>query len=178
MHEKTSRTCVSQGPAPLFVVALVASSSFWVGGCGLNVKQRTALEKFSTATTDMADLAARELVKIRQDVIALRQQMAVIDPQAIDLDDEANDLDGSLTQEQVLDRLHGVIAMKKFGELLHVLATANQTPQIRTATDSFLTNLREFDDVELTETKTKPLLTNARGLRCTAALSPRRQPPP
>lgn len=145
------------GRRRVFLVVLVTSVGLWTGGCGLTGQQRTAIEKFSTATIDMAELAARDMVRVRLDVIALRKQMAVIDPDSIDPNDEANDLDGSLTQEQLLDRLHGVTALKEFGELLHKLATVNQTAQIQATADSFLMNLREFGDVELSQERSNAI---------------------
>lgn len=123
-------------------------------GCGLSKAQLGAIEKFSVGTTEVADIAAAELVQIRNDVIELRKGMMGIDPTTVVLDDEANDLDAALSVEELEKRLAAATALRRYGQLLHALAVDDQTGRLQAATTSFITSLRKVEGgVELSDAK-------------------------
>lgn len=131
------------------MVALIAA---FLTGCGLSDDQRAGVAKFSEATATVADLAAREIVQVREDVIAIRTKQFAI-AQVFGPLDASSKLDGQVELEYAQPRLAAVTALADYANLLNTLATGDQTERFRTATDKFLTSLRGVEGVDLSPDK-------------------------
>jgi hypothetical protein len=118
-------------------------------GCGLTVRQRTAVVQFSGATRDFAGLTANEFVQSRADVIEMNTFRAKLGSTELDTDR----LDQHLTVERVKERVDAVGALQQYAELLQTLATSSKQEELKIASDSFVTNLRKVKGVTLSDEK-------------------------
>jgi len=140
----------SRFPWPGLLAAFVLSC---LQGCGLSPAQRSAIASFSTATIEVADLAAEEFAQTRADAIALRQRTHLLDSEALDLTDPANDLDGPMDQDQVQRRIAACTALKSYGQLLQTMANSSRTEELEAASSAFLTNIKRIHGVSLSADK-------------------------
>jgi hypothetical protein len=132
------------GRAVLLVLAAIA-----LAGCGLSVQQRAAVQKFSAATVDFAELASTEFTKSRTDVIAMNTMRVELG----DRDASVDALDDLFTVGQVKTRLDTLGALSDYATLLHTLVTSSQEEALRNASDSMVASLRKVNGVTLTDDK-------------------------
>ena len=116
-------------------------------GCGLTVRQRAAISKFSTTTTALAGQMEDNLVQTRDDVVALYTGMFELGITGVELDD----LDKGLNVDQLEKRLKAAAALKRFGLLLETLSKDTQTAELQAASDKFVTSLRQVSNVNLSD---------------------------
>lgn len=140
------RTRSRQAP---FSILLAAGVTILLYGCGLSVHQRAAVQKFSAATIDFADLTSSELVKSRTDVLEMNKLRLQLKDDTI----KPTQMDEHFTVDRVKARVDAVGALKEYAELLHTLVTTSQEAQLRNAADSFVASLRKVQGVSLSDEK-------------------------
>ena len=109
-------------------------------GCGLSVQQRAAVQRFSAATADFADIGTSEFVRSRTDVLEMNKLRLQLQDDTL----KPSQIDEHFTVERVKVRVDAVGALKEYAELLLVLATSSQEPQLRNAADSLVASLRKL----------------------------------
>ena len=122
-------------------------------GCGLTVRQRAAISKFSATTTALAGQVEENLIQTRDDVVALRTGMFQLGVTGV----SQADLDGGLDVKQLEKRLRAAAALKRFGRLLETLATDTQTGELQAASDNFVTSLRQVQGVNVSDAKAEAI---------------------
>lgn len=129
----------------LCAVLFVTCVAVLLGACGLTVRQRTAVQKFSAATIDFTTLTSSELIKSRTDVLEMNRLRVQLNDDTVKL----GRLDEHFTVERVKVRVDAVAALKEYAELLHTLVTSSQKDQLKTASDAFVTSLRKVQGLNL-----------------------------
>lgn len=128
-------------------MCIVCSVGLLLAGCGLTLNQKVAIKNFCTATVEFSDLTAQEFSRTRSEIVEMNQFRKRLG------DDPVLGVEGSFTVENVRARIDAVIALKKYGQLLNVLATTTQKEELKIAADSFVTSLRKVEGVVLTNDK-------------------------
>lgn len=156
---------------PATVLATVVATTL-LSGCGLSGKQRAAVQRFSTATTALADVTAEDFTSLRTDVLAFRERRFEIDQRLDDVDDSerppasgseleqliasllpasASDetLDEGIEVEDLEARIEAVAAVREFGTLLGTLAAKGGTDEVNVATGKLLESINKIDGIDL-----------------------------
>ena len=134
-------------PARPFVAALVAAVLLLVPGCGLSANQKASIQKFSTASATLGELARKEFVQSRADVIEMNTLAANLGSTQVDTDE----LDEFFTLKRVQLRTAACDAVKEYGQLLQTLATSDSVAELRTARDSFVSSLKNLKALKLSD---------------------------
>jgi hypothetical protein len=120
-----------------------------VTGCGLSVRQKAAIQRFASSTSDFATVTSTELVATRRDLIDMNTLRAELGDEAV----RPDRVDALFTVDRVRARVDAVAALKAYGELLNVLATSSQTAELKNAADGFVVSLRKVPGVGLSDEK-------------------------
>lgn len=138
-----------------FLIAHVTLALLCLGltGCGLTVRQRAAISKFSSTTIALADQVEENLIQTRNDVVALRTGIFELGDSEVHLDN----LDAGLDVKELEIRLRASAALKRFGHLLETLATDTQTGELQAASDKFVTSLRQVAEMDLSPAKAEAI---------------------
>lgn len=139
------RSSLQRGKAAVLFVATVVS--VLLQGCGLTVSQQAAVGKFSAATASLGEIARKEFVQSRADVIEMNSRALELGDTRVDPDK----LDEFLTTERVALRTAACDTLKRYGELLHTLATTDQTADLQLARDQFMTSLGAMKRLSLSD---------------------------
>ncbi len=129
----------------LLVLVLFAIPLF--AGCGLTTQQKSAISRFAMASETLAEMASSEFVQTRLDVIdmaELRNRLHGSRPMGSRAEVEsllAEPLDRFLTLERVQVRVLAVNALREYAALLHTLATADSSANMRAAAESFTASM-------------------------------------
>lgn len=161
----TSRRSVVVLTAAVLCVPILSS-------CGLSAQQRAAVQRFSTATTALADVTAEDFTSLRTDVIAFRMRRFEIQHR-LDLgeDDEESTsattdvermlarllpteaadeaIDGGVRIDDLEARLEAVAAMREFGSILGTLSSKGDTANLNTTTGKLLESISKIDGIRL-----------------------------
>lgn len=148
---------LGQHSAKQVSVLLFSAVFFYVTGCSLTAKQRAAVAEFATATVQVAELSAEEVVQIRQDVIDLRQGMLAIGAQSVNPQDPALDLDGPLDLKDAQARLEAIAALKHFGQLLQALIHPSNPQHLRQVGKQFTSALSGIEGIGFSKKQARGL---------------------
>jgi hypothetical protein len=118
-------------------------------GCGMTTQQKAAVAKFSTATSELAEVSADHLVAIRNDTIVIRTGMSELGSKKVDVNDPVKDLDAGLDVDDLEARLAALVALKSYADVLQALATTDNSAEIQAAGGELLTNLGKVKGIEL-----------------------------
>ena len=130
-------------------VVAIAGLSFLLGGCGLTLQQKAAVQRFATTTSTFATLSSAEFVTSRRDLIEMNMLRVQLGDDAVTPDR----VDTLFTVDRVKARVDAVAALKDYGELLNALATNSQTSELMNAADGFVGSLRKVPGVGLSDEK-------------------------
>jgi hypothetical protein len=119
-----------------------------LGGCGLPRHQIVATHAFGNATATLGSLSEAEFIDIRQGIIDMNAALLTLDPAKT----TANlTLDAPTSMPATARRVAAARALRKYGELLLALATADSERGLQKAAQAFRDSLDSIAGEEWTE---------------------------
>lgn len=125
---------------------LVASA-----GCGLTIRQKTAVQQFGSATSEFATLTRSEFIQSRQDVIEMNRLRVLLG------DESVVSLDGHFSLERVQARLRALDALNEYGELLQTLLTTSSQEDMKSSADNFVSSINQIEGVHIADDQAETL---------------------
>ena len=121
-----------------------------LAGCGLTTNQQVAIGKFSTSTAVLGEVARKEFIQSRADVIELNSRALELGNTTVAPDK----LDQFFTISRVATRAAACDALTQYGELLRTLATTDESADLLFARDRFMASLATVKAVRLDDAQT------------------------
>lgn len=118
-----------------------------VAGCGLTVQQKAAVQRFATATSELATVTSAELVSTRNDLIEMNTLRVELGDDTV----RPDRTDALFTVDRVKPRIDAVTALESYANLLQMLATGSQAAQLKVAADELVGSLRNLPSVGLSD---------------------------